>query len=246
MAKFRGLDPRGEIPWSKIPRTAISWSEISLGKIPRGEIFWSEIPWSEISRGEIPWGEWTWCLTSTETVRLIRDGGPWGECCPPILCKRPTIITWRQGQVSELTVPIWTSPRPFLTDCGSGNEDTPGTVRPFTVISCMHTFSSVLSAQKITSLQAFTAFSVSVTHIHTLAISTPFWFKHVELWHFGEFNNHKGGRGEDGSMVRAPDSWLKGRRFEWSGGRSFLLQGRLSVLTLISVSVSPPCYRSST
>ena len=37
-----------------------------------------------------------------------------------------------------------------------------------------NTFSSVLSAQKITSLQAFTAFSVSVTHIHTLAISTPF------------------------------------------------------------------------
>ena len=27
---------------------------------------------------------------------------------------------------------------------------------------------------------------------------------------------------------------------------NFLLQGRLSVLTLISVSVPPPCYRSST
>ena len=32
----------------------------------------------------------------------------------------------------------------------------------------------------------------------------------------------------------------------WSGGRIFLLQGQLSVLTLISVSVPPPCYRSST
>ena len=42
-------------------------------------------------------------------------------------------------------------------------------------------------------------------------------------------------------MVRAPDSWLKGRRFESLLGRreNFLLQGRLSVLTLISVSVPP-------
>ena len=31
-----------------------------------------------------------------------------------------------------------------------------------------------------------------------------------------------------------------------SGGRIYLLQGRLSVLTLISVSVPPPCYHSST
>ena len=49
-----------------------------------------------------------------------------------------------------------------------------GTVLPFIVISCMQIFSSVLFAQKITSLKAFTTFSVSVTHIHTLAISTPF------------------------------------------------------------------------
>ena len=56
--------------------------------------------------------------------------------------------------------------------------------------------------------------------------------------------------GGDSSVVRAPDSLLKGRGF-----RSFslqerrerlLLQGRLSVLTLISVPVPPPCYRSST
>ena len=54
--------------------------------------------------------------------------------------------------------------------------------------------------------------------------------------------------GGDSSVVRAPDSWLKGRGFEslleWR--ENFLLQGRLSVLTLISVSIPAPCYRSST
>ena len=42
-------------------------------------------------------------------------------------------------------------------------------------------------------------------------------------------------------MVRAPDSWLKGRGFESLQERreNFLLQGRISVLTLISVSVPP-------
>ena len=55
-------------------------------------------------------------------------------------------------------------------------------------------------------------------------------------------------RGRDSSVVRAPDSWLKGRGFESLLERreNFLLQGRLSVLTLISVSVPPPCYHSST
>ena len=54
--------------------------------------------------------------------------------------------------------------------------------------------------------------------------------------------------GGDSSVVRAPDSLLKGRGFESLLERreNFLLQGRLSVLTLISVSVPPPCYRSST
>ena len=52
----------------------------------------------------------------------------------------------------------------------------------------------------------------------------------------------------DSSVVRAPDLWLKGRGFEslleqWE---NFLLPGRLSVLTLISVSVPPLCYHSST
>ena len=47
---------------------------------------------------------------------------------------------------------------------------------------------------------------------------------------------------------RTPDSWSKGRGFESRQERrkNFLLQGQLSVLTLISVSVPPPCYRSST
>ena len=50
------------------------------------------------------------------------------------------------------------------------------------------------------------------------------------------------------SVVRAPDSWLKGRGFESLLERreNFLLQGPLSVLTLISVSDPPPCYHSST
>ena len=54
--------------------------------------------------------------------------------------------------------------------------------------------------------------------------------------------------GRDSSVVRAPDSWLKSRGLETLLGQreNFLLQGRLSVLTLISVSVPPPCYRSST
>ena len=49
-------------------------------------------------------------------------------------------------------------------------------------------------------------------------------------------------------LAGAPDSWLKGRGFESLQERreNFLLQGRLSVLILISVSVPPPCYRSST
>ena len=57
-----------------------------------------------------------------------------------------------------------------------------------------------------------------------------------------------GGGGGDSSVVRAPDSWLKGRGFQSLLERreNFLLQGRLTVLTLISVPVPPPCYHSST
>ena len=45
----------------------------------------------------------------------------------------------------------------------------------------------------------------------------------------------------DSSVVRAPNSWSKGRGFESLLERreNFLLQGQLSVLTLISVSVHP-------
>ena len=48
----------------------------------------------------------------------------------------------------------------------------------------------------------------------------------------------------DSSVVRAPD----GREFESLKERweNFLLHGKLSVLALISVSVPPQCYRSST
>ena len=43
-----------------------------------------------------------------------------------------------------------------------------------------------------------------------------------------------------GVLVNNTSSW-------WEGSdENFLLQGQLSVLTLISLSVSPPFYRSST
>ena len=52
----------------------------------------------------------------------------------------------------------------------------------------------------------------------------------------------------DNSVVRAPDSRLKGRGFESlrEQRENFLLQGHHFVLTPISVSVPPPCFRSST
>ena len=64
------------------------------------------------------------------------------------------------------------------------------------------------------------------------------WLINHSLWDFGE---------HDGSVGRAPDSWLKGHGFESQQEQqeNFLLQGQLSVLTLISVSVPPLCYRSS-
>ena len=52
------------------------------------------------------------------------------------------------------------------------------------------------------------------------------------------------GAGLAGSVVRATDLLSKGRGFE-SRRPNFLLQGHLSVLTLVSVSVPPPFYRSS-
>ena len=56
------------------------------------------------------------------------------------------------------------------------------------------------------------------------------------------------GRSRDSSVVRAPDSELKGHGFksqlEW--WENFLLQGQLSVLTFISVSIPHLCYHGST
>ena len=65
------------------------------------------------------------------------------------------------------------------------------------------------------------------------------------FWRFWWYITGSGGG--DSSVVRAPDSWLKGRGFESLQERrdNFILQGRLSVLTLLSVSVPPPCYCSS-
>ena len=52
----------------------------------------------------------------------------------------------------------------------------------------------------------------------------------------------------DSSVVRTPDSWLKGHGFEslQEQRENFPLQGQLSVLTLILISVPPLCYCSST
>ena len=76
-------------------------------------------------------------------------------------------------------------------------------------------------------------------HQHDLFLRFTMYVVIVLSWVWG---------GGDSSVVRAPDSWLKGRGFESLLERreNFLLQGRLSVLTLISVSVPPPCYHSST
>ena len=54
--------------------------------------------------------------------------------------------------------------------------------------------------------------------------------------------------GGDSSVVRALDSRSKGHGFESLLERreNFLFQAQLSVPTLISVSVPPPCYHSST
>ena len=54
--------------------------------------------------------------------------------------------------------------------------------------------------------------------------------------------------GLESSVVRQPDSWSKGPGFGSPQDQrdNFLLLGQLSVLALISVSVPPPCYRSST
>ena len=52
----------------------------------------------------------------------------------------------------------------------------------------------------------------------------------------------------DSLLVRAPDLRSKGCEFESRQERreNFLLQSQLCVLTLYSVSVTPPCYRSGT
>ena len=71
---------------------------------------------------------------------------------------------------------------------------------------------------------------------------------HSTPWKIGEKHARCMYGGGDSSVVREPDSWSKGRGFESLQERreNFLLQGQLSVLTLISVSVPSPCYCSST
>ena len=64
-----------------------------------------------------------------------------------------------------------------------------------------------------------------------------------------------GGGGSSGDDDDEITQWLERRTRDRkvpgsspcrSGGRIFFLQSQLSVLTLISVSAPPPCYRSST
>ena len=80
-----------------------------------------------------------------------------------------------------------------------------------------------------------------------LTLSLPsreVWLKSTSTDWLLKSNDCLSGSG-DNSVVRAPSSWLKGPRFE-ERRENCLLQGQLSVLTLISVSVPPPCYCSST
>ena len=75
------------------------------------------------------------------------------------------------------------------------------------------------------------------------AFETKYKFFIMRLFDYAGICSNNGRR-----VVRAPDSWSKGRGFEslQEQRENVLLQGQLSVLTLISVSVPPPCYRSST
>ena len=85
-------------------------------------------------------------------------------------------------------------------------------------------------------------------HSHQIIFDTPEDYNRQDLFTNTQNTSTLKKGGGDSSVVRAPDSWLKGRGFESLLERreNFLLQGWLSVLTLISVSVPPPCYRSST
>ena len=103
---------------------------------------------------------------------------------------------------------------------------------------------------------ANTYIRVCISYISIRNTSTPFHFfklfplpcKSQVSWAITCLTVSFTQRGGDSSVVRVPDLWLKGRGFESLLERreNFLLQGRLSVLTLISVSVPPPCYHSST
>ena len=110
--------------------------------------------------------------------------------------------------------------------------------RPRAVVQNQHTRALINAQKYITQVQQQTPESPTV----------PL------TWHACKYKVHKLHHrciiigGGDSSVVTAPDSWLKGRGFESLLERreNFLLQGQLSVLTLISVSVPPPCYHSST
>ena len=90
---------------------------------------------------------------------------------------------------------------------------------------------------KFYDLKRFMFLSLDVFSSLTFEMFRNSWGGYLHAWENG-----------DSSTVRAPDSWSKGRGFEsWQERlENFLLQGQLAVLTLTSVSVPPPCYRSRT
>ena len=119
---------------------------------------------------------------------------------------------------------------------------------------CFNPFTAMLVA-----LSPVKVSPVKVPNLKSLRRFSPFAWEQVKgflskctalkgdlLWDHQIYCLHT--RDGDSSVVRAPDSWLKGPGIKSLQERreNFLLQGQLSVLTVMSVSVPPLCYRSST
>ena len=120
-------------------------------------------------------------------------------------------------------------------------------------------FSVALPASKETVMLIRDGESRTTTWTFTQLLSPSGWL--VLAKRAGFFNNFARHYGDKNFRPRRPNlgagiaQWLEHRTRDWkvagsnpcwNGGRNFLLQGRLSVLTLISVSVPPLCYHSST
>ena len=105
-----------------------------------------------------------------------------------------------------------------------------------------HTKNECPSKQTSTDIPQFWCFRLYNLHNRRWQTRISHWWDNVmKLLNDGHQTPHRGKRGS--TVVRAPDSWPKGRGFE-SRQENFLLNGRFSGLTLISVSAPPLYYRS--